>query len=125
MSGSTIPASAVGGIPRFEVPTGAVDGVNRVFRTQFPYIAETTAIFINGKMYRREWDDGWVETDPDTGSLLLNEAPSLGDDVQVFYTDRTLYPKVAEVQLLVGKIQPTQELQGVLRIESTLRATVR
>jgi hypothetical protein len=119
-----IPASAVGGIPRFEVPTGVIDGSNKVFQTQFPYIAETTAVFINGKMYRRDWDDGWAETDPDDGLVTLNEAPFLGDDVQIFYIDRTAAPRVAEVQRLVGRIQEIQSLQGHVQGEETLRAVV-
>ena len=120
----SIPVSAAGGVPRFEVPTGAVNGSNRTFRTQYPYTAETTSVFINGKMYRRDWEDGWSETDPDTGVFDLNEAPLLGDDVQVFYIDRTTSPKAVEVQMLVGRIRAVQEIAGVLRDDVQLKGII-
>ena len=81
--------------PIFEIPTGVVDGANRVFTTSKPYSIGSTAVFLNGVLQGRALDDGWYETSPDNGVITMKEAPSnIGtpDVVQVFYLDRSPSP---------------------------------
>jgi len=71
--------------PKFEVASGAIDGVNKTFFVSVPYAPNTTAVFLNGAALRKDYANGWVETDSVTGKVDLNEAPIVGDVVQVFF----------------------------------------
>lgn len=105
--------------PRFEVALGAIDGSNKTFTVSVPYSPNTTSVFINGKMYRRDWADGWAETNPATGRIDLNDAPLLGDVVQVFFTDTTLAPLSEEITPMQGTIRSVSGIRGSLtEIES-------
>lgn len=102
-------------IPRFEVPVGTVDGVNRVFRVSQSYLPLTVAVFLNGQLKERSLVDGWVETDPSGGYLELKEAPrSFGnlDVVQVFYLDTSPVVPESEVSRLVGSVALTDDMAG-------------
>jgi len=105
--------------PRFEVPSGIIDGANTVFTVSRPYGAGTTAVFINGQLMERSLDDGWFETDPIAGSLTLKEAPrssgACPDVIQVFYLDTA--PPLPETQIfrLKGYIKSSPVLRGSLR----------
>jgi hypothetical protein len=95
--------------PRFEVPAGLVNGVNKIFTLPVPYGHGTTAVFINGLLQERSLDDGWYETDPDTGVITLKEAPeSIGspDVIQVFFIDRS--PPLPEAACV--------KIRGVIRL---------
>ena len=120
----SISSSAVSGIPRYEPLIGQVDGVNLLFRTTVPYVANSTAVFVNGKLYRREWDDGWTETDPNSGLIGLKEAPFVGDDVQAFYIDRTPAPKMVEIQGILGAVFEVQSITGRVSSLDGIRAVV-
>jgi hypothetical protein len=72
-------------LPILEVPTGAIDGVNQTFTTSQPYGPGNIRVFLNGLLQRRDFVDGWFETDPAAGRLTLKEAPRSTDVVQVYY----------------------------------------
>ena len=78
-------------VPRFEVPTGAVDGVNLDYYVSVPYRAGSTAVFLNGLLQQKALDDGWIEADPSTGWIQMKEAPQgtglNADIIQVFFID--------------------------------------
>jgi hypothetical protein len=119
--------------PRFEVPSGAIDGVNKVFTLSMPYRSGTTAVFLNGLLQERNLDDGWVETSPDTGVVTLKEAPrgsGHGPDViQIFFIDRSPpLPESACVRLrgiirlgtgkrgMRGVLSPSLQMHGRVRV---------
>jgi hypothetical protein len=105
--------------PRFEVPAGAVNGVNTVFTVSMPYAPSSTAVFINGMLMERSLDDGWFETNPGAGIVTLKEAPrSIGggpDVIQIFFLDTS--PALPETQI--------QKLKGIIRMSRDMRAQLR
>jgi len=72
-------------LPKIEVPSGVIDGVNTLFITSEPYVAGQLYVFLNGLLQRRDYDDGWIETNPATGAVTLKEAPQTTDVLQVYY----------------------------------------
>jgi hypothetical protein len=79
-----------------------------------PYVANTTAVFVNGKMYRRDWDDGWLETSPSHGVVELKEAPLPGDVVQIFFTDTASPQPEEEVTIISGCLVEVDQFRGKL-----------
>lgn len=110
------------GQPRFEVPTGTIDGVNLVFTVSLGYLPGSTAVWLNGVLLERSGPDGWDETDPAVGEITLKEAPlatgPCPDVLQVFFKDDL--PDVADpaetiiIEQLVGTIEEEVELTGLL-----------
>lgn len=94
--------------PQFEVLAGTIDGVNTTFLTSVPYTPGTTAVFINGQLRRPDLDDGWLETDPPTGTLDFKIAPIVGDVVQAFFMDTLPVPAQAGPEPLEATIADTQ-----------------
>lgn len=70
---------------KLEIPTGAINGVNRVFTVSRSYITQSVAVYFSGTLHRADNTDGWVETSPLLGTITLNEAPLIGDDIQVLF----------------------------------------
>jgi len=70
--------------PIFEIPSGSIDGVNRIFYVSTDYRPGTTQVWLNGLMQGRHGQDGWKEMGGK--KLQLHEAPRLGDVLQVNYT---------------------------------------
>ena len=70
--------------PVFEVPSGAVDGSNRIFYVSTDYKAGTPRVWLNGLLLVKYGADGWSEMGGK--KLQLHEAPHVGDTVQVYYT---------------------------------------
>lgn len=68
--------------PRIEVPTGIINGSNRVFYTSVAYRPGSVMVFLNGQLKAGLLDDGWYELG--TNRVRLKEAP-LTDDVLQFY----------------------------------------
>ena len=108
-------------IPSFEVATGAVDGVNTDFYTSQAYVVGSLAVFLNGQLKRRDFDDGWEEADPGTGEFRLFVAPLATDVVQASYIDGLpslpmteevipLFGTLSEVEYLSGRLSSTGEL---------------
>lgn len=116
-------------LPHFEVPSGAIDGVNTVFNVSQPYQPGTTAVFLNGLLLRADYPDGWTESDPATGEVTLKEPPRVTkitpDIVQVFYIDTS--PAVLEATIvcrLVGRLRDVEGLEGRLTPEQPLHGSV-
>lgn len=72
-------------LPKIEVPSGVIDGVNTLFITSEPYVPGQLYVFLNGLLQRRDYDDGWIETNPATGAVTLKEAPQTTDVLQIYY----------------------------------------
>lgn len=104
--------------PRFEVPSGVIDGVNTVFYVSRAYKPGSTAVFLNGLLQERSLVDGWTETDPGAGEVTLKEAPrSSGtspDVLQIFFIDTSPALPETEVTKIKGTIRPVSVLHGVL-----------
>ena len=64
-----------------EVPAGTRDGVNAVFTTAHPFLANATAVFVNGLRERRTV--GYAETSSTT--ITFSTAPGAGDDIMIDY----------------------------------------
>jgi hypothetical protein len=117
-------------VPRFEVPSGAVDGVNTVYTVSVPYKLGTTAVFLNGLLQEKSLDDGWTETDPLAGEVTLKEAPqgsgACPDVIQIFFIDTS--PEVDSVERvrerLRGRLRAVGTLDGALRQEALLRVSL-
>lgn len=106
-------------IPHFEIPTGAIDGMNTVYTVSMAYTPGTVAVFINGQLKRPSGVgilDGWVETDPVLGIVTLDEAPLTNDVVQVFYLDTNDSPiiLVQTVEGLEAEIRDIDALDAVI-----------
>lgn len=144
-------------LPIIEVPSGAIDGINTVFVTSQPYAPGEISVFLNGLLQRKDFDDGWIETNPGAGIVTLKEAPQTTDVVQVYYlpvgggtsvpdtsvtnirgvladTDDVLAGRITTTVLravfkpgdvvLVGRLVPQAELEGLLEPEQGLRARI-
>lgn len=103
-------------LPRFEVALGTPDGSNTLFQTPSPYVPNTLAVFVNGKLYRRDWDDGWVETNPMNGVFTMKEAPLSGDAVQVFFSPEADFepPESYETCGLCGTVSVVDVFEGAV-----------
>jgi hypothetical protein len=62
---------------------GALNGVNKVFRTTYPMQLDFVQVYINGRLKVASLADGYSFLDSYT--VLLKEAPLVGDTVQVEY----------------------------------------
>jgi hypothetical protein len=100
------------GRPIFEVPQGAIDGVNCQFVLTYQYTPGTVAGYFNGLLHVRTYDDGWIETDPNNKIVTTKEAPLPGDIFQVFYLDRSEYIPEAQVFKLYGKVVEGTSIHG-------------
>jgi len=112
--------------PRFEVPSGVIDGVNTVFTVSRPYQPGSVAVFLNGQLKRRDLDDGWTETGPAAGIVTLTEAPrSAGvcpDVLQIFFLDTSPPAVEQSVERIKGKLRTSQGVRGVIRDPARVRA---
>lgn len=71
-----------------EVPSGAINGTNRVFTLSNPYAAGTTRVFLGTSattLQRLENTVSYTETTPGSGVLTLTLAPTTGEVVLVDY----------------------------------------
>lgn len=111
-------------LPKFEVASGVIDGVNVVFTVSAPYQPGTVAVFLNGQLKRKDFVDGWAETNPAAGIVTLAEAPRPGDVVQIFFIDGSGAGvlDVEEVCPLVGKLFGTDDLIGRMSVEQEVTA---
>lgn len=107
------------GLPHFEVASGTIDGSNTTFFTSLPYQPGFTAVWLNGQLKREDFADGWAETSPATGQFDLDQAPRVGDVVQVFFVeaDGISTNVCQEVSPLQGIIDDTDNLVGTLAEE--------
>jgi len=110
--------------PHFEIPLGFIDGANRDFQVSLPYLPNSTAVFRNGQLQTRNWLDGWVESAPGTGWVRLNEAPKVGDVIQIFYNDALATVLGEEVSPLHGRLVTVQEVRACLRPRDVLHGKI-
>ena len=66
-----------------EVPTGTINGTNKVFTTALAYIGSTLQVYLNG--LRQAVTTHYLETNPATKTFTFDEAPSTGDVITVSY----------------------------------------
>ncbi len=66
-----------------EVPTGTVNGTNKVFYTSQPYVPGSLEVAENGLIQKRVTHV--VETDPSSGSFTFDDAPLTGDLLTINY----------------------------------------
>lgn len=69
---------------RIDTAIGAIDGVNKDFTVALGFIASTVVVFVNGQLRPQAGTDGWMILG---ATIRLNEAPRVGDSVQVFYRE--------------------------------------
>lgn len=70
---------------RHETPTGAINGINRVFNVSVAYVATSTEVFLNGSAKIAADTDGWDETDPLTGIFTMKVAPRTGNRLLIAF----------------------------------------
>ena len=66
-----------------EVPTGTVNGTNKVFYTSQPYVPGSLEVAVNGLIQKRVTHV--VETDPTSGTFTFDDAPLTGDLLTINY----------------------------------------
>ena len=104
---------------RIVIALGAIDGVNTVFATGTPYVPGSTAYILNGRVHNLHLahgannDYGYVELDPDAGTIQVDNPPELDDVVQIFFQDRIVVPAPAIDR--IAAVLRTERLQGVVR----------
>jgi hypothetical protein len=102
----------------FEVPAGIINGVNTVFSVSVPYVAGSTAVWINGALMERALDDGWLESNPATGEVTLKEAPrgsgACPDVIQVFFKDTPADLPEVVITEICGTVEMEVGLCGYL-----------
>lgn len=119
--------------PTFEVASGPVNGTNRTFAVSAAYEPGTTAVFLNGQLKKRDNADGWVETNPSGGFVVLDQAPSVGDVVQVFFTAldsrketeeevTRIFGVLREIGMLGGSVREIDHVRGKLVLMDTLHS---
>lgn len=92
--------------PRFETPSGLINGSNTIFELSVSYSPGTTAVFRNGVLQERSLLDGWHETDPSLGIITMKEPPSnfgWPDVIQVFFLDTS--PSVSETDMRCAQLK--------------------
>lgn len=108
----------------WEVPTGAIDGINTTYTLIRAYGELTLGVWANGVLGERGSivDYGWVETDRDAGVFDMRKTLFPGDRLRVFYADSGLIVPVAGVVLNATVRAP--RIQASLDIPLILGATV-
>lgn len=107
--------------PRYEIATGAADGLNRLFRAPTSYTEGTVAVFLNGLLL----GGSWVEASPALGEVRLADPPPPGAVVQMFYIDTSGVAPETEVSRLSGRLKPLNGLKGYLAGSKAIAAAIR
>lgn len=110
--------------PRFETPTGVTDKTNVDFYVSRPYANGSTAVFLNGVLMERTFDDGWIELDPETGLIRLKEAPFPFDTLQIFYLDRSPPLPETVVYRLKGRIKTSTPISGKVHMTQSVTGRI-
>jgi hypothetical protein len=105
--------------PRFEVLSGAVNGVNLVFFASTAYKPGTTAVYLNGQLLNPAAPSpSWLETSPSTGEVTFDPVryiPLTGDVVQMFFLDLVEENLIEEITTLFGVVFDAEaDLVGLL-----------
>jgi len=72
-------------VEKFVQAVGVIDGVNRDFSTQTPYVSLTLRVLRNGLVVKRELEDGFLEIS--SSEFQMKRAPVLGDTLFTFYEE--------------------------------------
>lgn len=64
-----------------EIPTGAINGSNATFTTQFSFVPESVEVLVNGLAQRSP--DHFNTTG--TNTITLTDSPTMGEIIQVNY----------------------------------------
>lgn len=72
---------------RFVKPIGTINGTNVNFSTLTPYIADSLRVFVNGIMRVSQYDNGFLEADPSSGTFLMKKPPLPNDTLMTFYDE--------------------------------------
>jgi len=67
-----------------EVPSGSINGLNKLFETSTPYQSGSVMVFLNGQLKRQDFDDGWVELGGK--AFEMKEPPETEDALLVYFT---------------------------------------
>lgn len=112
--------------PVFTVAVGAIDGVNVFFFTPTPYTPGTLAVFLNGVLLRKDYDNGWIDINPVTGAFETKEAPRTADTLQVFYLDTSSSTATStEVTKITASIKSKDEVVGAFKTISSVSASLK
>ncbi len=98
-------------VPRYDVPAGAIDGVNRVFTTLAAYSVGTVQVFRTGQLLVAS--TSLVETDSALGLVTLVTAPIAGDTIHLFYLDTSPGVPATAIQAITGVIEELT-IEGIL-----------
>lgn len=100
--------------PMFEVLAGVVNGVNTVFTFSTPYVAGTTALFLNGQLLMKSALP-WAETDPSLGIVTIIDSecvPLTGDVLSGFAMNTdSAYVEIEEIS---ASLQPVELLSATI-----------
>lgn len=111
-------------LPRFEVAFGAIDNVNTTYVLSTPYQPGTLAAFLNGQLKRADFMDGWIETNPASGTFDLKQAPETGDVVQAFFIDTSPVLPGTEVTRITGTIVERDDISGAISAPTSMMGAV-
>jgi len=75
------PAGGVASTITGETPTGAINGANAAFQSQFDFVPETVEVFLNGLQLRRVTDFNTTGT----RDIQLTDSPGVGESVRINY----------------------------------------
>lgn len=103
------------GLPRFELLSGTVDGVNNVFYTSVAYTAGSVAVYQNGQLILNPVPE-WTETNPVTGEITIDPTctPKTGDILAAFFLDTTDAYTGEVVEEIIGSITGEEALSGAV-----------
>lgn len=76
-------------IPKFESIPGPFNGVTTDFTTTAGFTEGSLQVWKNERLLSPEAANGWSELVPAAGSFRMKQAPEVGDQLRVFYLDRT------------------------------------
>lgn len=105
---------------RIVLAQGAIDGANVVFATGEPYVPGSAQYILNGRIHNQRLargpdnDFGFVELDPDSGTIQVDNPPAIDDVVQIFFWDRKVQPAPL-IERLSGTVVAKAPAQGVVR----------
>ena len=66
---------------------GSIDGVNKTFTTDTPFVSGILRVIVNGQVYESD-DDGYGWSEIDESTIQMDVAPLESDLLQAFYQDK-------------------------------------
>jgi len=115
---------------RIVLAQGVIDGVNRTFGTGVPFVPGSTAYILNGRIHNRalargpDNDYGYIELDPNGGTIQVDIPPDIDDVVQIFFWDRLVTPP-PPITVLTGTLPTGAGGSGIGGGRQTLTGVIR